>query len=128
MIKKTVEIEGREVTFASSGYLPFVYRKLIDRDLIKDMSRLMKSYKKLQSLPEDAPEEEVLEAQLDIVDLRTFADVSWTMLKYAGEDVGETADEWLESLDGAFAFMEVMPVVMDLWTKTNKTTAVPAKK
>ena len=128
MIKKTVEIEGRELTFASSGYLPFVYRKLIDRDLIKDMSRLMKAYKKLQSLPEDAPEEEVLDAQLNIVDLRTFADVAWTMLRYAGEDVGESADEWLESLDGPFSFMQVMPVVMDLWALENKTTAVPAKK
>ena len=55
MIKKTITVEGRDVTLASSGYLPFFYREKIGRDLVKDMSRLMAGYKKLMSIPEDAP-------------------------------------------------------------------------
>ena len=128
MIKKTITVEGRDVTLASSGYLPFFYREKIGRDLVKDMSRLMAGYKKLMAIPEDAPEEERMAAQLDIVDLQTFADVAWIMQKYAGEDVGNSTREWLESLDGAFTIIQVMPTVQELWNITNKTTAVPAKK
>lgn len=128
MIKKTITVEGRDVTLASSGYLPFFYREKIGRDLVKDMSRLMAGYKKLMAIPEDAPEEERMAAQLDIVDLQTFADVAWIMQKYAGEDVGNSTREWLESLDGAFTVIQVMPAVQELWNVTNKTTAVPAKK
>ena len=128
MIKRTVNIEGRDLTLASSGYLPFFYREKIGRDMVRDMSRLMTNYKKLASLPEDASEEERLEAQLDIIDLQTFADVAWTMQKYAGEDVGETTRDWLESFDGAFTVMQVMPTVVELWSITNKTTAEPKKK
>lgn len=128
MIKKTVEIEGRSVTFASSAYLPFFYREKIGRDMIKDMSRLMKAYRRLKDIPEDATEEERTAAQLDIVDLQTFANVAWIMQKYAGEEVGESTKEWLEDLDGAFTVYQVLPVVTELWTATNKTTAAPVKK
>jgi len=128
MIKKTITVEGREVTLASSGYLPFFYREKIGRDLVKDMSRLMAGYKKIMAVPEDAPEEERMAAQLEIVDLQTFADVAWIMQKYAGEDVGNSTREWLESLDGAFTVIQVMPAVQELWNITNKTTAIPAKK
>lgn len=128
MIKKTINIDGRDVTLASSGYLPFFYREKIGRDMVKDMSHLMKGYKRLSDLPEDATEEERFDAQLDIIDMQIFADVAWAMQKYAGEDVKETTREWLEEFDGAFTVMQLMPTVVELWAITNKTTAVPAKK
>ena len=128
MIEKTVEIDGKEYTMRSSGLLPKKYRAAFGRDMVKDMRKLAKAYKRMNELPKDATEEEREAAQFEIVDLEIFGNVAWLMLKGAGEDVGNDPDEWLESLDGAFEIYKALPTVMELWTANNKTTSVPRKK
>lgn len=128
MIEKKVKLEGKEVTLRSSALLPKLYRHDIGRDMVKDMRQLSKAYQKLKDLPKDATDEEREDAQFSVLDLEIFANVSWIMLKYAGEKVGSSPDEWLESLDGAFSIYEILPTVLELWAKNNKTTSVPKKK
>ena len=52
---------------------------------------------------------------LDVIDLEIFENIAWLFMKHAGEDVGETPDEWLESFDGIFSIYEIMPEVIELW-------------
>lgn len=113
MIEQKIEIDGREWTLRSSGLLPKIYRAHFGKDLVVDMRTLMQAVKK---------------EELDVLDLEVFERVAWIMLKYAGEDVGSTPDEWLESLDGAFSVYEALPAILELWNKENKTTSVPRKK
>ena len=62
------------------------------------------------------------------MDLTIFEDVAWLMLKHAGEDVGDSPEEWLDSLDGVFSIYEILPSVLKLWNSNQKTTSTPKKK
>ena len=128
MIEKTITIEGRPAKIRSSALIPKLYRAYFGRDMVKDMRQLAKSYKALKDLPEDATDEQREEAQLSILDLEIFENVSWIMLKHGGEDVGERPEDWLDSLDGIFSVYEVLPEILELWAMNNKTTSVPRKK
>ena len=128
MIERTIMIEGRPAKARSSALIPKLYRAYFERDMVQDMRQLAKGYQKLRSLPEDATEEEKEEAQLSMMDLEIFEKVAWIMLKHGGEDVGETPEEWLDSLDGIFSVYEAMPTILEMWTANNKTTSVPRKK
>lgn len=128
MIEREIMIEGKPAKARSSALIPKLYRAYFGRDMVQDMRQLAKGYNKLHSLPEDATEEEREEAQLSMMDLEIFEKVAWIMLKHGGEDVGETPEEWLDSLDGIFSVYEAMPTILELWTANNKTTSVPRKK
>lgn len=125
---REITIEGKPAKLKASGAIPILYRAWFNRDLIRDMRKISAAYNKLKSLPDNASQEEIEDAQFEAIDTQLFADVAWTMLKHAGEDVGENSREWLESLDGIFTIYEILPDVLDLWTLNNKTTAVPRKK
>lgn len=128
MIEKTINIEGKDITFRSSALLPKLYRFYLGRDMIQDMQHLIKGWKALNALPEETTEEERDRARLDLLDYEAFTNVAWIMMKHAGEDVGKDPDEWLTNWDGAFSIYQVFPTVMELWAANNQTTAVPKKK
>lgn len=128
MIEKQITIEGRPAKLRSSALIPKLYRAYFGRDMVKDMRLLAKRYKALKDLPEDATDEEREAAQFSVLDLEIFENVSWIMLKHGGEDVGNSPEEWLDSLDGIFSVYEILPEVLTLWAKNNQTTSVPKKK
>lgn len=128
MIETAVNIEGRPAKMRSSALIPKLYRAYFGRDLVRDMKKLAAAYKKVKELPEDATEEEKEQAQYGVLDLEIFENVAWIMLKHGGEKVGESPEEWLDSLDGIFSVYEILPTVLELWAANNKTTAVPRKK
>lgn len=118
MIKETITVEGKTYTIGMSALIPRIYRNKFRRDLVIDMQALSKAYK--AAMEEDTP----MPANI----LGIFEDVAWCALKHGGSDVGDSPDEWLESLDGAFSVYEVLPVIIRMWTQNNKTTSVPKKK
>lgn len=128
MIEKEITIEGKPAKLRASGLIPILYRAWFGRDLIRDMRKISKAYNEYLHMPADATEEEKEIAQYNTIDTQLFADVAWTMLKHAGEDVGNSSQEWLETLDGIFTLYEILPDVLELWSQNNKTTAVPRKK
>ena len=87
--------------------------------MVLDMRRLAKAYKET-----DGDEEKMLE----VFDLEIFERAAWIMLKHAGEEVGDSPEEWLDSLDGVFSVYEVLPVILEMWNMNNKTTSKPRKK
>ena len=129
-----LEYEGdetieRERTLKCSALLPRLYRFRFGRDLIGDISALDKKYRKaLASVGKKATEEEKRDAQMTVFDLTVFENLTWLMMKHAGEDVGESPDEWLDNVAGLFTVYEVMPVVLELWNASQITTAKPAEK
>lgn len=128
MLEKSVNIDGTEYTMRVSALIPKLYRAHFGRDMVKDMRSLTKAYQRLNDLPEEASEEEREEAQFEVLDLEIFSNIAWLMLKYGGNDVGSTPDEWLESIDGVFSIYAALPAILELWGANNKTTSVPRKK
>jgi hypothetical protein len=121
-------IDGKEVKMRASALIPRLYRVKFGRDIIKDITRLKKNYKAVEALPADATEEEREAAQLSVLDLTIFEDIAWLMIRHAGEDIPDTPDEWLESLDGVFSIYDNMETVLELWGENQITTSEPKKK
>ena len=127
-MERTVVVGGKEVKMKASALIPRLYRFKFGRDMISDMNQLRKAFAKAKNLPEDATEEERQDAQLSIIDLTIFENVSYMMAKHAGEDIPDTPEEWLDSIDGVFSIYEVLPVILELWGESTKTTSIPKKK
>jgi hypothetical protein len=115
---KIVKIGDKEVKFRATARTPRLYRVLIGRDMIQDMNKLMKAYRRKK---EDDDE-------LDILDLQIFEDVAYVMARHANPDMEEkTADEWLDTFD-MFSIYEVLPHILELWALNTKQTSNPKKK
>lgn len=112
----------------ASALMPRIYRFHFGRDLVADMNNLSKSYAKaVETLNNDATEEEKRDAQLSVTDLTVFENVAWIMLKLGGEEVGENPEEWLDGLDGVFSVYEALPIILEMWGTSQQTTSVPKK-
>lgn len=116
MLKKTVKIGDKEVTFKSSASIPRMYRILFKRDIFKDLTRLEKSYTE----KEDGTKE------MEIDDLEIFENVAYVMAKHADPTIPGTIDEWLDQFE-MFSIYEVLPEILELWG-SNLFTDVNARK
>lgn len=124
MKEKKILVDGKEMTMRASALVPRLYRAKFGRDMISDMRKLAKAYQKAK---EAKTEEEKEEAQLSAFDLEVFENAAWIMLKHGGEDVGDSPEEWLDSLE-VFSVYEFLPAILELWAFNQKTTSVPKKK
>ncbi len=107
---RKVTLEGREMTLRANALLPRKYRAFFGRDIMRDMQAL--------TAGDDDPE----------IDMSVFENIAWLMFKTAGEDVGDSPEEWLATVDDMFSVYMIIPDVVELWSENNKTTSVPAKK
>ena len=127
-MKKVIEIDGREVGFKATALTPRIYRHAFARDMIGDMTKLRKAYRKAENLAEDATEEERQEAQLSAIDLEIFENTAWIMAtQYDAKEAKDNPDQWLDGFQ-TFSIYEVLPQILDLWQMNQATTAEPKKK
>lgn len=129
-MEKTVNIGGQAVRMRGSALIPKLYRFRFGRDMIADMRKLEKSYRKAaEALKAEDNDEADRDAQLSVLDLTIFENVAWLMARHADpENVHDDPDEWLDSIDGVFSVYEVLPVILELWQLNNATTSIPRKK
>ena len=83
-VQKTVEIDGKEVTFKASAAIPRLYRVKFRRDIFKDMSDLMKDIKANQKAAQekaDKEDDEEPESTLRIESLEIFENIAYMMAK-----------------------------------------------
>ena len=126
---KTVTIDGKAYRMRASALTPRLYRAFFKRDMIRDMQNLLNAYNKLLTLPEDATDEEKNEANLVILDyLEVFENVAWLFCKEGGESVGNSPEEWLDSIEGMFSIYEAMPTIIELWIDNQETTSKPKNR
>lgn len=126
-MEKTITVDGREVKMKASALVPRLYRFKFGRDMMRDMTQLQKVYTKAASLPEDATEEEKMEAQLSAIDLTIFENLAYIMAKHADNSLPDTAEEWLDEFS-MFSIYEVLPEILELWGMSCNTTSTLKKK
>lgn len=123
---KTVTIDGKEYRMRASALTPRLYRAFFKRDMMRDMQNLLNAYNQMLQLPDDAAEEEKTEANMAILDhLEVFENIAWLFCREGGEQVGNSPDEWLETIEGMFSIYEAMPAIIDLWAENQLTTSNP---
>lgn len=135
-MKKTITLDGKIVQIEANALLPRLYRKEFGRDLMTDMRKLLDSVrisaealKKARKDPDGVAAELMADpASMDNIDLSVMENITYLMLRSAGEDVGESVEEWLESLEDSMAIYTAMPDVIEVWTASQKTTSKSKKK
>lgn len=120
MLKKVIEIDGKQVPFRASATVPRLYRAYFGRDIFKDLLKLKDSSEKIDDVSND-------KQQFEINDLEMFENVAFIMAKHADSSVPNTAEEWLEQFD-TFSIYKVLPQILELWQLNNKTTVESKKK
>lgn len=138
---KVIIVSGKEVGFRATALTPRLYRHKMGRDIVRDMNQLQRSFAKaveaqnLKPPKKDAAERQkkeyedaIRDAQLDVMDLEIFENVSYIMARQYDPTLPDTADQWLDSIDGTFSIYEVLPQILELWQLTQQTTSVPKKK
>ena len=111
-MKRTITIGGKNYQIECNALLPRQYRKEFGQDLVASMRKFKAEY----------------DADPDNISTEILENLTWLMLKAAGEDVGNTVDEWLGGIEDSFAIYNVMNDVVDLWLNSQKTTSRPKKK
>ena len=116
-LTKTIDIDGKQVTFRASAAIPRIYRNRFHRDIYKDLRDLQKG------IDGENPEE----SSLDSFSLELFEDISFIMAKHADpQNVPDSPDEWLDQF-GTFSIYQVLPQIIELWG-LNVQTQVESKK
>lgn len=116
MLKKIINVGGKEVAFRSSATIPRLYRAKFKRDIFKDLAKLEKSYEGAQAEGEE----------FAIDDLEIFENVAYIMAYHADHTIPADIDEWLDQFD-MFSIYEVLPEILALWG-TNLITDIDSKK
>lgn len=138
---KVIIVSGKEVGFRATALTPRLYRHKMGRDIVRDMNQLQRSFVKaveaqnLKPPKKDAAEwqkkeyeDAIRDAQLDVMDLEIFENISHIMARQYDPTLPDTADKWLDTIDGTFSIYEVLPQILELWQLTQQTTSVPKKK
>ena len=114
-LTKTVNIDGKDVTFRASAAIPRIYRNKFHRDIYKDLHDLQKS------IDENDPEN----SALDSFSLELFEDISYIMAKHADpQGVPDTPDEWLDQF-GTFSIYQVLPEIIKKLRATDREMTTP---
>ena len=115
-VRRTIEIDGKEVAFKASAAIPRIYRLKFQRDIYKDISLLEKS------LGDNSEEE----SNLDLFSLEMFENIAFIMAKHADPSIPGEVEEWLDEFN-TFSIYQVLPQLIELWGMNIKTDA-EAKK
>lgn len=118
-MEKIIDIGGKKLGLKATALTPRLYRFKMGRDLIVDLNNLKKSFDKVSKNEDE---------QLSVTDLTVFENIAYIMAKQFDGSLPNTADEWLDSLDGAFTVYELLPSILELWQLNQATTAIPKKK
>lgn len=103
-VTKSVEIDGKEVTFRASAAIPRLYRNKFHRDIYKDLNELQKG------IDENDPDN----SNLDTFSLELFENIAWLMAKHQNPDVPDTPEDWLDQFN-TFSIYEILPQIIELW-------------
>lgn len=116
MLKKEIEIDGKQVPFRASATIPRLYRAKFGRDIFRDLMKLGKAVQKNKEEKSEIP----------LGDLEMFENVAYIMAKHADPSQPDNVEDWLEQFD-TFSIYVVLPEILKLWN-LNIQTDVNAKK
>lgn len=104
-LKKTVQIDGKDVVFKASAAIPRIYRLKFQRDIYKD----------LRNLEQAVGNSDEGQSNLDLFSLEMFENIAYIMAKHAEPDkVPDSPEEWLDEFN-TFSIYQVLPEIIKLW-------------
>jgi hypothetical protein len=106
-LEKTIEIDGKKVSFKTNGATPLRYKAQFGKDYFKEILKLaplekLKSKKKIDITPND----------LESLDFEVFFNICWIMAKTSNPTIPEPM-EWLEQFE-EFPIADIIPELQEL--------------
>jgi len=101
-MEKTIKIDGRDVTFKSTGALPKRYKMQFQRDFFTDLISMEGAVSK-----KNVSAEGIRKINFDV-----FYDIAWTLAKTADSSIPEPL-AWLDSFE-TFPIIEILPELQDM--------------
>ncbi len=112
-MKKTIEIEGKDITFEANAYTPILYYSIFHRDVMREMESLGKNDSDISVILSD------LAALMAVQHGKTFKELS----EITRDDIGS----FLMELSDPMSIIANAEEITGVWTDSVKT-AVAAKK
>lgn len=102
-MEKTIKIDGKDVSFKSTGAVPKRYKAQFGRDFFKDLIKMGNG------------------AKLDAnsIDFDVLYDIAWTLAKTADPSIKDPIT-WLDGFD-SFPIVEILPEIQELMTSSIAT-------
>ena len=104
-MEKTLTIDGKQVTFKSTGALPLRYKSQFKTEFFSDVMSAL-NVTELFNKPELSIQD------IQSIDFEVFYQMLWTMAKTADKEIPDPMT-WLDEFD-EFPLMEIIPDVIDL--------------
>lgn len=101
-MEKTIEIDGKRVTFKNSAKVLMIYKSQTGRDLLSDFQRMQK------------PEEDI--------DSETLCSLAWSMAK-AADSATPSLEEWLDD----FEIMSLFKALPEIYSLMNASLQADRK-
>ena len=110
-MEKTIEIDGKQVTFKSTAATPLRYKAQFGKDFFAEIMKLGS----LSKLNKNKIDYKIFEN----TDFEVFYNIIWTLAKTADKTIPEPIT-WLDSFD-EFPLFEILPELQDLITASIQT-------
>lgn len=104
-MKRTIEIDGRTITFKATARTPLLYKQWVGRDLFTDIQKI--------------------QTEKDMA-LNVLGDLAYVMAKQEDPSIGDM-EEWFDQFE-MFSLYMALPQLQDLWGAEMSTTVKPKKK
>ncbi|MDM5333436.1 hypothetical protein QUF56_09375 [Ureibacillus composti] len=113
-MEKTIEIDGKQVNFKTSGAVPKRYKTQFQRDYFRDLLGLGVTDLDFENLTEKQKIEEIRKIDFDM-----FYNIAWTLAKTADNKIPEPLT-WLDSFE-TFPIFDILPQIQDMLTASIAT-------
>lgn len=104
-MEKTLTIDGKEITFKSTGAVPMRYKAQFGTDFFSDMISSLNVMDLMEK-------KSLATADLQTVNFEIFYQMLWTMAKTADKSIKDPMT-WLDEFD-EFPLLEIIPEIVDL--------------
>ena len=115
---KTIEIDGKEVTFRATAAIPRLYRIKFGRDILQDIVKLR------DAMAAKAKEKTPIPPNC----LQIFENVAYIMAKHGDPEMtAKSPEEWLDGFE-TFSIYAILPAILALWAANVATLSESKKK
>lgn len=111
-MERIISISGKAVGFKATASTPKRYREKFNRDLFRDIQKLIPSVNK---------------GELNAEDLECFMNIAYVMAWQYDHTIPEDPNDWLDGFE-MFDIYYVLPQIIELWGLNTEQLENPKKK
>ena len=104
-MEKTLTIDGKQITFKSTGATPLRYKQQFGKDFFAEIAKMSKGSSK--------------KFALENLDMEAFYNIAWVFAKTADKTIPEPL-EWLDTFE-TFPILDIIPDLQDMLLGTMQT-------